>query len=85
LTEKCQAAGLEFARIHAKKLVVPTPGQQSPQARIRSGRDTGVGGLQQRRIDADLVQHLFGGSPRGATLQQRFTHQLHGDGVFFRH
>ena len=64
-TEKLQAAGLELARVHAKKLVVPTPRQQTPQTRISGGRDAGIGGLQQRRIDADLVQHLIGGRVRG--------------------
>ncbi|MCY1455712.1 hypothetical protein D9M71_728660 [compost metagenome] len=84
-TEELQAAGFELARIHAKKLVIPPPGQQAPQTRISAGRNTGVTAAEQGWIDADLVQHLIGGRARVATLQQRFAHQLHGNGVFFRH
>ncbi|MNI65964.1 hypothetical protein D3C73_1215020 [compost metagenome] len=84
-TEELQAAGLELARVHAKELVIPPPGQQAPQARISAGGNPRVTTAEQRRINADLAQHLIGGRARGATLQQRFTHQLNGNGVFFRH
>ncbi|MNO65138.1 hypothetical protein D3C76_558820 [compost metagenome] len=80
-----KAAGLEFAWVHAKELIIPAPCQQPPQARISRGRNAGVGAAQQLRVDADLDQHLVRGDSWRAALQQCFTHQLNGDGVFFRH
>ncbi|MNS60848.1 hypothetical protein D3C72_938590 [compost metagenome] len=84
-TQKLETAGFELAWVHPEKLIIPTPGQQPPKPRIGGGRDANLGIVQLRRIDADLAQHLFGGCTRRATLQQRFTRQLDGDGVFFRH
>ena len=84
-TEELKAAGLELARVHAKELVIAAPGQQAPESRVLRGRHPTVLGLQQRRINPDLVQDFIRGRARGTTLQQRFTHQLNGDGVFFRH
>ncbi|MNO68568.1 hypothetical protein D3C76_594070 [compost metagenome] len=84
-TEEFEAAGFELARVHAKELVIASSGQQAPQTRISAGGNPGVAAAKQPRIDTDLVQHLIGGRARGATLQQRFSHQLNGNGVFFRH
>ncbi|MCY1446410.1 hypothetical protein D9M71_629740 [compost metagenome] len=83
--QECEAAGFEFAWVHAKKLVIPTPCQQPPQARISGGWNPGAAIAQQLWVDANLDQHLVLVDVWRTALQQCFTHQLDGDGVFFRH
>ncbi len=80
-----EAAGAQLARVHAEKLIVVAVRQQAPQPGVVTGRYAAVGLLQQPWGNSDLVQHLLGSGSRGATLQQRLTHQMNRDGVFFRH
>lgn len=80
-----QAAGAQAARVHAKEFIVATASEQAPELRVGTGRHPCVSFVQLPGIDPHAAEQGLAGCTRGITLQQRFTHQLHGDGVFLRH
>ncbi|MNV68019.1 hypothetical protein D3C71_1608460 [compost metagenome] len=82
---ECQAATAQTARVHREKLVVAAPGQQAPQAGIGLGTDPCLWQVQLFNGDARPGQQAAVRLTGRAGLQQRFAHQLHGNGVFLAH